>query len=1637
MQRLKEWWSNASKAKKITIGLLSLLLIASLVYALVYFLNKPKSKLTDDGNWEKLEVPGRPKSSFVLTPKIDKKYGISAKETFVLVTTSPFDVETINKNIISSKPVKVVQKSDNEFEITPVSKLDPDETISIEIKQDDKSYDWAFQVAPKLKIVDSLPRNEAINVPVNAGIEIIFNTDSYEDVISQIEVSPKFNFRTEKHQEKLAIVPIDPLNFKSVYEVKIAAFGYSFKFQTADKDNNGRLSLSNNFQQVLPTEVLQSKVNYTIDGNSTIKASVYKFSNSSDFVGSRENIDKITSSWTTYYGEENKIDLTNLAKISEVELTIQNQNEISYLQLPFNLNEGLYFIQFSYANGEKLEHLWVQSTPILGYVSIAKEQSMVWINSVNSEPVNESRVNVVGMSDTFITNNEGWAAFSTPPSLFDGQNHYIQILTTTNKELLLPVNDLNNQTKPGQKTQSDYWSYLYNERILYKPTDTIYFWGVAKDKDTGIAPSTVVISLGDYGNQKFVSETVTPNLDGSFLGKLELKDFKLGSYYFKAEVGGINIASSNITVSDFVKPEFKTEITAGKKAVFSDEKVSFKGKIGFFDGTPASNIPLKIYQSYGNETKNIDANKEGGFNYEYQPKYDPSANYPRYETVTVSPQTATQGVSEEYGTIMVYGSKLKIDTTGKQEGSVATVNAVVSNIDLNRINVQGLDDPISGPAKNQKIKIESEKTWYEQKEKGTYYDFVEKVTRKTFDYIYHTEQVETKELITDNDGLANYSLNLEKNKSFNVKLTITDNEGHQSTSRQYFYYYDGQSNNNDVKKAEIVLDKKENTFSIGEEVKAKITKSGELYKDSDVNKFLFVVANRGRQEVFVRENPELTFNFEDKYKPNIFIGSIIFNGKYYEEVTSSCQQSWSCGGYDYYNKYVFTPVEAVYKRDDSKLKLSITSDKTKYAPGESTKVSVLVTKDNSPVNNATVNLVLVDEALAAMGFVNKPDVLEDLYKHVEGFVYFNYYTHQPIMPDGPMAERGGGGGDRNIFKDTAYFNTAITNSDGVAEFEFELPDNITNWLTYGQAVTSNVDAGMVETSIITTKEFFVTSQFPKVITIKDNPFLAVNSYGVAITDGGTIPAEAVFINGESEIAKSNFNLVPFKENYIAFPKLALGNYKIAVRGKFQNLEDGISLPLNVIDSRLEFKATQNLKDAKGLVYRKDKPITLVVADEGRGKYYGELSNYCYINSNRIEKILSRTLAKKILGTKFDDTNCKDQDAVLADFQSADGGLRQVKWGNSDIESTLWAVYIDSSKFDREKIIKYFESFTNVGWGKNEDKIMANWGLTILGKPQINNLNILASDAKTFKEKVLLALAFNYAGENEKSKNIYLDLLNQYGYTNKPYIRIQSGSYDMNNYLLDTSYMLLLSSKLNDSYDTGMSLYLRDYKTEATNVILEVSNISFIDNELSKLPKTDTEIRIKSNYQSKNFDLSKGAVVNIDLKQDELESLKVETLKGKAESIINYYVVNDEFNKLEGDKRLTLKKSITKTKGEGSDIKLGDILQIKLDYDFKTEAPEGCYNLTDHIPSGLTYIDNPSSYGLIIGNHGYMYDSGNNIVKGCAYHSDWWRRYSNNSSIYYVKVSAVGKYVNESAIMQSTIDPTIFQKTSEEFINISK
>jgi len=172
-----------------------------------------------------------------------------------------------------------------------------------------------------------------------------------------------------------------------------------------------------------------------------------------------------------------------------------------------------------------------------------------------------------------------------------------------------------------------------------------------------------------------------------------------------------------------------------------------------------------------------------------------------------------------------------------------------------------------------------------------------------------------------------------------------------------------------------------------------------------------------------------------------------------------------------------------------------------------------------------------------------------------------------------------------------------------------------------------------------------------------------------------------------------------------------------------------------------------------------------------------------------------------------------------------------------------------------------------------------------------------------------------------------------------------------------------------------------------------------------------------------------------LQPNEIDKLNLEINKGKAEASINYYVTPEDFDKLSEDKRIKISRSVKKIKGEGSEFKLGDILAVYLKYDFDSKAPLGCYELTDHVPSGFTVIDSPYNYGLETSHLGYMYESSPNVTKGCASNSDWWKKYTNNTSVYYIKVNSVGKFVHEPSILQSTIDPSIFTKTSEDFVTV--
>src|SRR5690606_23338108 len=104
----------------------------------------------------------------------------------------------------------------------------------------------------------------------------------------------------------------------------------------------------------------------------------------------------------------------------------------------------------------------------------------------------------------------------------------------------------------------------------------------------------------------------------------------------------------------------------------------------------------------------------------------------------------------------------------------------------------------------------------------------------------------------------------------------------------------------------------------------------------------------------------------------------------------------------------------------------------------------------------------------------------------------------------------------------------------------------------------------------------------------------------------------------------------------------------------------------------------------------DIPLRLLVTDEGRGKYFKRLIEVpCYV-TNRVERELIKKRAQMLLEARFKSDGCADAEIDLGQFQSNDGGIAEVAWGGSSIQTSAWAAVIDSNSFDQSKMKVYFE-----------------------------------------------------------------------------------------------------------------------------------------------------------------------------------------------------------------------------------------------------------------------------------------------------------------------------------------------------------
>lgn len=968
-------------------------------------------------------------ASFAMSAEDEDSSGVAADSSFKIKASEDISEKDLEASLSVSPEleIKVEKVGDKEFKLTPVKGLEANKVYNFSIKTDAGEVSWAYQVRDTFKIMGTLPGDKSGDVPTNSGIEFNFSHESYDfaEFEDLFEISPKVKGDFEQHRRTAVFAPSEALEPGTIYTVTLKgglslkdseqeiADDYVFQFETGEKEqvSNGHFSFTKDYYEAaVGTAIGLKAYTYSLEdaGIKNLELSVYQYPSLNLFLASIAKKHSIPD-WAYYSSNAYRYDSTKLKKIGSFEADVAKYDWSGYVYVPnLDLEAGYYLVEVDDEN--YFDQALVQVTDLSSYVSVTLTDSLVWVNDIKTgKPVEGAEVKLEGSENSYKTDSKGTVSFETPEEwkkiyAVTGDEKLQSYLQITKGEKVL-VNPIEAYSYWGSK--SSYWSLFDTDRPMYKPTDSLKFWGFIESKNSN--------DLGDlkvkieYGWNTFVSETpVKIDDNGTFIGEIQLKNFTPGYYNLYLFEGENEVASSYFEVSNYIKPAYNLSVEADKNAVFSGEKVNFNIKANFFDGTPTPDLDVEYYTAEsGSVTKATDSN--GEINSSFVAEYKSCENGPEYcynsSTLYLD---ASANLAEETSiwssdSVRVFNSKLELTSKGEFKESNGQININANWIDLSKLNGEEAApyyDYLGKAAANKKVSGKIVEYYWDKYESGDYYDFINKITQKNYDYKLVENDLESFEVLTNEKGEAGYSFPVKEGRNYKAFLQVADDEGKTSYETVYIYgssytgygeYYSvkikgGQEHKNDWGDVS-------NLFSIGDEVTAYISNNddaangAQAMETSEGDSFLFMQQANGLQEYAVLGVPIYKFKFGKEDVPNVNVAGVWFDGENYKVAWGS---------------------SADYDKDLERLNIDIETDEESYEPGDEVTLKVHVSDSDGDDVGAAVNLNLVDEAYYKIVYDYLSDPLDSLLVSNGDGVLLALETHDnPLSVAEDMGGKGG------------------------------------------------------------------------------------------------------------------------------------------------------------------------------------------------------------------------------------------------------------------------------------------------------------------------------------------------------------------------------------------------------------------------------------------------------------------------------------------------------------------------------------------------------------------------------------------------------------------------------------------------------
>jgi hypothetical protein len=721
-------------------------------------------------------------------------------------------------------------------------------------------------------------------------------------------------------------------------------------------------------------------------------------------------------------------------------------------------------------------------------------------------------------------------------------------------------------------------------------------------------------------------------------------------------------------------------------------------------------------------------------------------------------------------------------------------------------------------------------------------------------------------------------------------------------------------------------------YKIGDQINLQLQTYQGVTPSNGEGKYIFMIVNNGVIEYQIQDTPRYEATFRSNDVPNIGVWP-----------------GWFSKG-RFHNSYL---QNISFNANEKRLKISITKDKQTYKPGDSVSLNISVTdKNNKPVM-AEVNISALDEAVFSVR-PDEKDIINDLYRDIYSQVIIRTSNMTPYGGGG--AEKGGGDGDspRSNIQEMAIFKSIETDSNGHAEVQFKLPDNITSWRLTSQAVTKDLSAGKNVNFIPVTLPLFVDATLNKTYLAGDNLNLRLRAFG---TTANLNNANVDYVVESPTLSFKKINMSGGNNVEIPIGLLTAGNHELTVRASSSGFSDALTRSLKVLSSYFTKNKSDFYDGVSGLKIKNNALgyTTLKFSSYGLGQQYNELKSLSYQWGVRLDQKGSQFIARDLLNRYFGEKNEKSEFQVVK-YQSYSGGLQLLPYSSDELElSAISAHLFGNTVFDLNSLRNYLSQSLSDTKSDISRVVLALYGLTAFDEPVLIKIQKIKNDtALTLKDKIFISLALDSIGAKEEARTYYKQMI-------KPAIEIKPsyayvGGLDGDDTIITTTLVAALTESLEEPESVLLALYVdKNYPHETLN---NFQKLLYIKSLLPKLNPEDVSFSYKVGSKNESKILKNGESFELTLSSADLNSFELSDIKGKL-GIVSSYEQSSSPELINKDKNLSLSRSYEVNGAAAKVFNEGDQVLVRLNPQFNANALNGFYQIVDYLPSGLRPIDQES------------------------------------------------------------------------------